>query len=293
MRERGRESPGSPGSRRPILRATSELVDANTGRRHPLTMARADRELRREWMGIYRQVAADPCFAATPVRGAVTGCPQEAPVSPAAPAPAPQSPSCKVEVGANHIGHVPGMGDYYHLFVLYTDETGTTYYYRGGPSGSGLSGPSQASSGSSEQGSRGSSGSGSNPSAGSSESSGSSGSSSPSGGSSPGSTPESSAQEGGAFGYIHVMHGQYLPSTIDWDPGARRVTIAEGNNVCGSGARLQTALNAVGNSRTPYRPLGPNSNTTVYTVLRNAGFTPQVPAGVWAPGKDDTITTSR
>jgi hypothetical protein len=52
---------------------------------------------------------------------------------------------------------------------------------------------------------------------------------------------------------------------------------------------LEAALNSVANSHTSYRPLGPNSNTTAFATLRNAGFSPQVPAGVWAPGKDDTI----
>ncbi len=273
-----------------FYRLHPELTDS-TGHRTPLTMSPADRALRREWTAINRQVSADPRFAACPAGGVVAGCPLAAPVAPPPPpaavvAPPPAAvvppPSCKVEVGASLLGSLPFGGSYYHLFVLYTDASGTVTYYRGGPSGGGFSAPSQASGGSSEHGSGESSGSGSNPSGGPSESSGPSSSSSDSSGS-----PEDG---GGSFGYIYVEHGEYLPGTIDYEPSPPRVTIEEGASTCGAGARLETAFAAVGSSRTPYRPLGPNSNSTVYTALRSAGFTPQVPSGVWAPGKDDPIS---
>jgi hypothetical protein len=134
-----------------------ELVDSDTGVRRPLTMDPGDSALRRQWMAIYRQVSADPAFAPVPAVCPVVPCPLAgAPAALPAPTPAPvpaaaqPAPACKVEVGANRLGWAPFCGDYYHLFVLYTDEQGKTYYYRGGPSAGGFSAPSQASGGSSE-----------------------------------------------------------------------------------------------------------------------------------------------
>jgi len=51
------------------------------------------------------------------------------------PAPTPGG-SCKVDVRATHIGGFLGKLPIWHLFVVYTDGTGTEYYFRGGPGGS-------------------------------------------------------------------------------------------------------------------------------------------------------------
>ncbi len=44
--------------------------------------------------------------------------------------------ACKVDVRATHIGGILGNLPIWHLFIVYTDSTGTEYYYRGGPGGS-------------------------------------------------------------------------------------------------------------------------------------------------------------
>lgn len=44
--------------------------------------------------------------------------------------------ACKVDVRATHIGGILGSLPIWHLFIVYTDSTGTEFYYRGGPGGS-------------------------------------------------------------------------------------------------------------------------------------------------------------
>jgi hypothetical protein len=254
-------------------------------RRHPelggrqLTMARGDRALRREWMQIYRacEAAHHAGFEPCDVSGAVAPCPPppEPPASPAAPVPAPPPvpppppPSCTVEVRASELSPL----GYYHLFIVFTDAGGTQHYLRGGPSagGGGSSESSgELSGGSSRGSSRGSSGSGSN-------------------------TAESSDSSrdtgGGPFGNIVTEYGEYTPDTIDWDPAARAITVSSGPETCALYAQLQAQVDAIESSNTRYNPLGPNSNSTVFTALRNVGITPQAPEGVWAPGADDVIDT--
>ena len=51
------------------------------------------------------------------------------------PAPAPGA-SCKIDVRATHIGGILSGLPIWHLFIVYTDGTGTEYFYRGGPGGS-------------------------------------------------------------------------------------------------------------------------------------------------------------
>ncbi|NJO00902.1 MAG: DUF4157 domain-containing protein [Bacteroidia bacterium] len=59
---------------------------------------------------------------------------------PSAPPPTgglPASPAnCKVDVRATHLGGILGSLPIYHLFIVYTDETNTESYFRGGPGGS-------------------------------------------------------------------------------------------------------------------------------------------------------------
>jgi len=44
--------------------------------------------------------------------------------------------SCKVDVRATHIGGILSGLPIWHLFVVYTDTSGTEYFFRGGPGGS-------------------------------------------------------------------------------------------------------------------------------------------------------------
>ncbi|MCS6303123.1 MAG: DUF4157 domain-containing protein [Nitrospira sp.] len=53
------------------------------------------------------------------------------------PAPSPGTgSSCKIDVRATHIGGILSGAPIWHLFIVYTDSTGTEFYYRGGPGGS-------------------------------------------------------------------------------------------------------------------------------------------------------------
>lgn len=53
------------------------------------------------------------------------------------PAPSPGTgPSCRIDVRATHIGGILSGAPIWHLFIVYTDSTGTEFYYRGGPGGS-------------------------------------------------------------------------------------------------------------------------------------------------------------
>lgn len=185
--------------------------------------------------------------------------------------------SCKVEVAANRLGGI-GALDYHHLFILFTASDGTQTGLRGGPSGNGDFGSSQSSgsSGSSPELSGGSSHSGS---ASSSDraSSGSSGSGS-------NSSSSTDGEDGGPYGYIKTQYGAYTPEFVDYEEKVPTVTICEGPGACALLTHMKNEIDAIGASKVRYSPLGPNSNSTVYTVLRNVGLEPDVPKGVWAPG---------
>ncbi len=259
-----------------------ELVDPVTHRRRPLSMDPKDAKLRAEWMASYK--AADDAekngFTTCEVGGVVAPCPLAALPASAPPALAPPPPvSCTVEIRANKLSPL----GYYHMFIVFTDGARKQFYLRGGPSpsapiGSGAS-SSELSGGSSNAGSRSGSesvasgssqGSGSNPSA-SSDSSGGGG--------------------GGPFGNIVTRYGEYLPGTIDWDPGAKATTVESGPGSCGRYAELQAQMDAISASKTRYNPLGPNSNSTVFTALNNVGISPKAPDDVWVPGSGMPITT--
>jgi hypothetical protein len=242
--------------------------------RHPelggrqLTMDPADRSLRAEWMALYKaEDAKDKAgFGACGVGNPVVPCPAGA-TPPPTPAPLPK-PECSIEVRANQLSPL----GYYHLFIVFTDASGQQMYLRGGPGGgTGGSSAGELSGGSSNASSQSSSGSGSNSSK---------------------SSDSSDDKPGGPFGSIHTKYGKYEPGTIDWDPAAKSVSIKKDADACALYPALVAQMDAVGASHTRYNPIGPNSNTTVFTVLKNMGLDPAVPEGVWAPGKDQEIETS-
>jgi len=96
----------------------------------------------------------------------------------------------------------------------------------------------------------------------------------------------------GGYGDIVTQYDKYKPGTIDWDPAAKSITVMNDPAACAKDAPLIQQMDAITASHTPYDPLGPNSNSTVFTALRNVGVTPAVPDGVWAPGKDVPIKVS-
>lgn len=183
------------------------------------------------------------------------------------------SSSCTLEVKATQIGDLFGF-KYYHLYLVFTDQDGEQYYFRGGPgkkAGSSrstgeLSGGSSRSAtvGSSEASTSGHSGSGSNP---------------------------SSASDGGGgpYGTIQTEYGKYEPGTTDYDLEAKSTEVASGPDACKFKQQLETQMKLIQDSNMRYSPLGPNSNSTVFTALRDIGIKPKVPDGVWAPGANTPI----
>jgi len=190
------------------------------------------------------------------------------------------SSSCKVEVKATQLGHIAGI-HWYHLFIVFTDQDGEQYFFRGGPGkspslgGSKLSGElsggssHSASGGTSDASTSGKSGSGSNPSS------------------------ASDSEDGGPYGTIHTKSGKYEPGTIDYDPEAKSVEVASGPDACKYKDKLEEQMKLIQDSNTRYSPLGPNSNSTVFTALRNVSIDPKVPDGVWAPGARTHISVPK
>lgn len=234
-----------------------------------LTMDAADRQLRAEWMALYKAADAEdkPGFGACNVGDAVAGCPPAKSEPPPKPPPE-EKPICSIEVRASQLNSTL---DYYHLFIVFTDGAGQQFFLRGGPTAAGGRLPAELSGGSSNASSQSSSGSGSN---------------------SARSSDSSDKEAGGPFGAIGTTYGKYEPGTIDWDPGAKAVTLKKDADACALYGSLVAQMEAITASRTPYNPIGPNSNTTVFTALKNLGLDPVTPDGVWAPGKDQGIKTS-
>ena len=268
-----------------------ELIDPVTLKRQPLSMDTKDAKLRAEWMVNYK--AADDAekngFATCEVGGVLTRCPASVTPAPARPSP-PLPVSCKVEVWANKLSSL----GYYHMFIVFTDGAGKEYYLRGGPSpsapvGSGAS-TMEISGGSSHAGTVGSSKSVGGSSH-STDSSGSSDSSHATGSNPSASSDSSGGGGGGPFGYIVTEYGEYLPGTIDWDTDAKSTTVESGPRSCGRYAELQAQMDKITDSKTRYNPMGPNSNSTVFTALNNVGITPVAPDDVWVPGSGMTIST--
>lgn len=180
--------------------------------------------------------------------------------------------SCKIQVRATELNSTLG---YSHLYLVYTDAEGKEHYARGGPSAGGPGSSSGVSGQLSGGSSHNSSANGSN--------------SSTSGGSASGSNPSTSGKRGGPYGHIVTESGLYEEGTIDWDPNAKSVDVLTGADACKKWEEIEKQMIAINDSKTAYSPLGPNSNSTVYTALKNVGIKPAVPSGVWAPGKDVSI----
>lgn len=267
-----------------------ELIDPITSKRRPLSMEPKDAKLRAEWMISYK--AADDAekngFSTCEVGGVLAPCPMTAPILPPPPAPPPApSISCKVEVRANKLSPL----GYYHMFIVFTDGTGKEFYLRGGPSPSAPIGSSastkEISGGSSHVGSVGSSKS----IGGTSGLSDSSGSSHASGSNPSASSDSSGGGVGGPYGYIITEYGEYVPGTIDWDPAAKATTVESGTSSCSRYVELQAIMDKIADSKTRYNPMGPNSNSAVFTALKNIGITPKAPNDVWTPGAEIKIYT--
>ncbi len=88
------------------------------------------------------------------------------------------------------------------------------------------------------------------------------------------------------WGSINARYGDYVPGTVDWDPGAPPTdTIVNNDSPCGCyNTTLERAAKDLNEAKVPYDPLGPNSNTTANFGLQRLGLggrQPSVIAPSW------------
>ncbi len=139
----------------------------------------------------------------------------------------------------------------WHLFIVFTDSSGRQTGFRGGPERGGKSSSSSSSSSGSS-------------------SSGSSGSS------------------GGRYGNVVMTVGPYNSSFPDWSPNAPSRTVMRGAGACPKKACFATQSARINASGTTYRPLGPNSNSAVSSLLTRCGV-PREKPDLNTPGWDRDI----
>lgn len=84
-------------------------------------------------------------------------------------------------------------------------------------------------------------------------------------------------------GDIFVSGGKYDSAAEDWYPSAVSKEIAKGSIPFGKFTCLLTNGNLINSWMIPYKPLGPNSNSVVRTLLQSCGL-PQEKPDVVAPG---------
>ena len=177
---------------------------------------------------------------------------------------------CKVQVQFSPLGKVPLVGPYYHAYIVASDPSGTTWYFRGGPS---ANGPSGGSSGATSSG-------------------GGGGSSNGSGSNSSNSTSPGSGRAGankGPWGPIVGTMGPYGPGTIDYprsgEAGRRPepLTVLDDDKPCECMGCFTNALNDIESRGIAYNPFTTNSNTVVKELLSRCGLPSGAPRS-WAPG---------
>ena len=166
-----------------------------------------------------------------------------------------------------------------HAFIIVTDEDGTEYYFRAGPSvqagpGSSHSGSSSDSSGSSSQ----SSGSGSSNSSGGSSNS-----------SSPGSNRGGPNMNNGRWGPVRCDYGRYEngEDVVDWvDPEYRDcITLVDDDKPASYYlSKLKKAADDINKLQVPYNPLSTNSNAAAHEMLKRAGIPRPKEIPWWLPG---------
>lgn len=173
-----------------------------------------------------------------------------------------------IEVRSYEIGSAPIVGDYSHAFIVYTNDEGQEFFLRGGPDGGNGVGSSRTAGEITGGGSA-------NPSGSSDRSNGSS---------NPSRTGDSSF--GRPYGNIATDYGAFVSgSTYDYGrPGTVSIVVAEGEDLSDVYEQLKVQADKIEDAGIRYNPLGPNSNSTVATILDNVGIEPRLPPGVNAPG---------
>jgi len=96
------------------------------------------------------------------------------------------------------------------------------------------------------------------------------------------------------FGTVLAETGPYGPRSDDWPPNGTAnvpsVTVEEGEAACQKQPCLNNEVTAINNTQTPYKILGPNSNSTVRTLLQRCGVPQNIPVSPsTAPGWGMTI----
>lgn len=89
------------------------------------------------------------------------------------------------------------------------------------------------------------------------------------------------------FGIIKVQWGRYVKGTPDWNPKAKSLTVMRGT-VPGVNCRTRNPCfakwsKAINDRAIKYKATGPNSNSTVYTLLKNCDVPAKKPVTV-TPG---------
>jgi len=179
---------------------------------------------------------------------------------------------CKVEIRFWKLGP-----NWYHAYIVLTNPDGSQYYFRGGPS---AGGPSSGASGGLSSGASGST---------SGSTSGSSNSSNSSNSSSPGASPGGGGNYD-PWGPVRARNGDYVPGTIDWDPGNPPTEVLEDDDQpCGCVInKMKSFTNSVNSANIPYNPCSTNSNAFAFGAARAGGFTPPPPP-VWVPGSGTSL----
>ena len=93
--------------------------------------------------------------------------------------------------------------------------------------------------------------------------------------------------------WLDKRPGSKLP--IDYHPGQEyeSVVVSRGPQCEQQFKQICSEMNSIQATNTRYSPFGPNSNTCVADGLRAGNIQPQLPEGVWAPGFEQHIDTSK
>lgn len=97
--------------------------------------------------------------------------------------------------------------------------------------------------------------------------------------------PGETTWKDGLLGRVTATTGKHVPGAVDWEPGCPTVLIAEGPDVCAKKDLLFAEGQRINRMGAGYEIEGPNSNTTVRSLLRAAGL-PEKKPDVLTPGWD-------
>ena len=88
----------------------------------------------------------------------------------------------------------------------------------------------------------------------------------------------------GPYGVITFSSGPYEPGSVDFDPVAENVTIADGAAAAPLWDKLQKTAQTLQEEKIPYDPVGKGANWALMEALQRCGVQPSLPPQRWAPG---------